>query len=421
MAGAEQWDESRRGRCPHGPGRRAGARPVAPGELRARLHRHGTGLGAGQLRSDQGAVYRLGGGSGAAVDAGQWQGMGHRRILDVARFDARAGLPRGRQGQAVRPDTGDPAPHRPLAAGRVRPGGAGRSAGDRRLRRSAGRRRHQDGLDLRRLCGPARRLLAAPVGRDAQPEPVDRFGGRHLGGHHRRGPDARPALRRGLAGRGRHERGQRPGAAWFVEVQGTAEGKAFSRGELDSLLALAEGGIKELSALQAAHAGRAHRRPGEHRRNGPIRLVLASANPDKGGRDRRRPGRCPRGGSCCPGHRRFPRWSRTAPPWLDNASASRRGPWSPPLAWPPWPTTPAWRWTPWAVTPGVYLGPLRRGGCHLRRQRGQAAGRRWRPGPTGAATGAGPLPHRGPGGRSRRGRGLDRGHGRGIHHRPAAG
>jgi ribonuclease PH len=42
------------------------------------------------------------------------------------------------------------------------------------------------------------------------------------------------------------------GAGRFVEVQGTAEGMAFSRGELDSLLGLAEAGIKELSAQQAA-------------------------------------------------------------------------------------------------------------------------------------------------------------------------
>jgi ribonuclease PH len=42
------------------------------------------------------------------------------------------------------------------------------------------------------------------------------------------------------------------GTGRFVEVQGTAEGMAFSRGELDSLLALAEAGIKELSAAQAA-------------------------------------------------------------------------------------------------------------------------------------------------------------------------
>jgi ribonuclease PH len=36
----------------------------------------------------------------------------------------------------------------------------------------------------------------------------------------------------------------------FVEVQGTAEGQPFSRGELDSMLALAEAGIGELIALQ---------------------------------------------------------------------------------------------------------------------------------------------------------------------------
>lgn len=36
----------------------------------------------------------------------------------------------------------------------------------------------------------------------------------------------------------------------FVEVQGTAEGMSFSRGELDSLLGLAEGGLAEVFALQ---------------------------------------------------------------------------------------------------------------------------------------------------------------------------
>ncbi|MEO5724621.1 MAG: ribonuclease PH [Ilumatobacteraceae bacterium] len=37
----------------------------------------------------------------------------------------------------------------------------------------------------------------------------------------------------------------------FVEVQGTAEGAAFSRSELDSLLGLATGGLTEIMALQA--------------------------------------------------------------------------------------------------------------------------------------------------------------------------
>ena len=40
------------------------------------------------------------------------------------------------------------------------------------------------------------------------------------------------------------------GAGHFVEVQGTAEGAAFSRREMDALLALAEKGIAELMLLQ---------------------------------------------------------------------------------------------------------------------------------------------------------------------------
>ncbi|MHB8947805.1 MAG: ribonuclease PH [Rhodoferax sp.] len=40
------------------------------------------------------------------------------------------------------------------------------------------------------------------------------------------------------------------GAGHFVEVQGTAEGAAFSRQEMNALLALAEQGISELVALQ---------------------------------------------------------------------------------------------------------------------------------------------------------------------------
>ena len=36
----------------------------------------------------------------------------------------------------------------------------------------------------------------------------------------------------------------------FVEVQGTAEGKAFTRSELDTLLGLAEAGLREIIDLQ---------------------------------------------------------------------------------------------------------------------------------------------------------------------------
>ncbi|MFO1191123.1 MAG: ribonuclease PH [Rhodoferax sp.] len=45
------------------------------------------------------------------------------------------------------------------------------------------------------------------------------------------------------------------GAGHFVEVQGTAEGQAFSRKEMDALLALAEKGIGELMQLQRQALG----------------------------------------------------------------------------------------------------------------------------------------------------------------------
>ncbi len=46
------------------------------------------------------------------------------------------------------------------------------------------------------------------------------------------------------------------GAGHFVEVQGTAEGVAFTRAEMDRLLQLAEKGIAELVGLQAAALAR---------------------------------------------------------------------------------------------------------------------------------------------------------------------
>ena len=47
------------------------------------------------------------------------------------------------------------------------------------------------------------------------------------------------------------------GAGHFVEVQGTAEGVAFTRAEMDRLLQLAEKGIAELVTLQASALARA--------------------------------------------------------------------------------------------------------------------------------------------------------------------
>ncbi len=44
----------------------------------------------------------------------------------------------------------------------------------------------------------------------------------------------------------------RTGAGHFVEVQGTAEGVAFTRAEMDQLLALADKGIRQLLEAQTA-------------------------------------------------------------------------------------------------------------------------------------------------------------------------
>ncbi len=45
------------------------------------------------------------------------------------------------------------------------------------------------------------------------------------------------------------------GSGGFVEVQGTAEGEPFSRAEMDTLLALADKGIRDLNALQKLALG----------------------------------------------------------------------------------------------------------------------------------------------------------------------
>jgi ribonuclease PH len=46
-------------------------------------------------------------------------------------------------------------------------------------------------------------------------------------------------------------------AGTYVEVQGTAEGKPFSRAQMDGLLALADGGLKQLFAVQSEAIERA--------------------------------------------------------------------------------------------------------------------------------------------------------------------
>ena len=127
---------------------------------------------------------------------------------------------------------------------------ARRAPGRRRLRRPAGRRRHPHGQHLRRLPRPARRARAGRAARRSASDPLHSFCAAISVGIVERHARARPALRGGQHGRGRHERGDAPpdagGEARFVEVQGTAEGMAFSRSELDALLALAEGGLVQI-------------------------------------------------------------------------------------------------------------------------------------------------------------------------------
>ena len=45
------------------------------------------------------------------------------------------------------------------------------------------------------------------------------------------------------------------GSGGFVEIQGTAERGSFSRGQMDALLVLAEGGIRQLIAFQRTALG----------------------------------------------------------------------------------------------------------------------------------------------------------------------
>ena len=78
----------------------------------------------------------------------------------------------------------------------------------------------------------------------------------------------------------------------FVEVQGTAEGIAFTRTELDALLALAESGISEIIAAQQEMVAEA---PAPRRMSAlPLPVVLATRNVRQSARDRRDPGRAKR-------------------------------------------------------------------------------------------------------------------------------
>ena len=137
----------------------------------------------------------------------------------------------------------------------------------------------------------------------------------------------------------------------FVEVQGTAEGMAFSR------------------ERARRHAGpRRRRAEGDLRADGRVRRGPAAASPVRCRGDagwswsapRPTPTRSPRSppssattSSCCPGRRRFPTWWRTpSPSRATPASRPRPSPRRP--GSPRWPTTPVSRSTPSTAAPGVW-------------------------------------------------------------------
>ena len=129
--------------------------------------------------------------------------------------------------------------------------GAGRTHHHHRLRRAAGRRRHPHRLHHRRLRGAGAGVRQpASARRTIASDPRARAGRRHLRRHRRRraacwisttAEDSQAETDMNVV--------MNNGGA-FIEVQGTAEGHAFRRHELDAMLDLAADGIEQLFALQ---------------------------------------------------------------------------------------------------------------------------------------------------------------------------
>ncbi len=181
------------------------------------------------------------------------------------------------QGPAVRSHPGDPAADRALAPLGLRHGRARRAAGHRRLRRPPGRRWHADRVDLRGLRRAARRPHPSRPGRHAAVPPARRGGRRRLGRHRRWRLHARPALRGGQPGRGRHERGD---DLFRPLHRGPGHGRRHALHQGRARRAAAPRRARHRTARSPSSPRRSGRprRPGDPRE---LRLVLASANPDK--------------------------------------------------------------------------------------------------------------------------------------------
>ena len=132
-----------------------------------RLHDSRRRIGADRGGPDESDLHRVGRRAGAAVPARHRQGLGDGRIRHAAARDHHAHAARSVSRQGRRPDAGDSAADRPIAAvghvaHRLR-----RAIDLRGLRRDSGRRRHAHGGDHRRIRrARARVRAAARAGRD---------------------------------------------------------------------------------------------------------------------------------------------------------------------------------------------------------------------------------------------------------------
>ena len=165
----------------------------------------------------------------------------------------------------------------------------------------------------------------------------------------------------------------------FVEVQGTAEGSAFTRSELDSLLGAGRAaGSREIMALQAELLAEPPA-AAPSASSADARLVCASANPDKVAEIAAHPRRRRR--AACPARPTCPTWSRT--PTRSRATpGSRRSRSCARPALPAVADDTGLEVDALDGAPGRVHGALRRRGRDVRRELRQAARRARRVPPT---------------------------------------
>ena len=364
------------------------------------------GLGPGVHGPDQGAVHRLGGGPGPALDAGQRQGLGDRRVLDApgstaerARREAAKGKQSGRTQEIQR-----------LIGRSLRAVCDLVALGEVQVTVDCDVLQADGGTRTASICGAYVALHDAftrmrPVRASWRRNPLtDAVAAVSVGI-----VDGVPMLDLPYVEDSRAEVDMNvvmTGSGRFVEVQGTAEGMAFSRSELDELLALAETGIAQLVDGPGGHPGRASGPPVSEVAGGQrLTLVLATANPDKAAEVT---AILAAAGTVelLPRPDEVGEVEETGDTLVANARLKARA------------LAEATGLPAVADDTGLevdalgrrsrgLLRPLRRRGGHLRRQRGQAAGRAGCPGRRRRGPG-GPLQHGGPGRLSRRRRDLDR-------------